>query len=412
MSEMEVNPVNRRDFLQTTAAATATATAALSAASTGVASAQEPAAKKAALLPKRVLGKTGVEVSMLNQGTWRAPDSLDRLLRLGYAGGIRYIDTAKSYGTEPGVGKFLSSLPDGARKDIFLVTKDGPRTPSELIPLLDKRIEALKTDYVDLFFIHGIGGKAKLGWPKSKELADTIDKIKKSGKAKFVGFSCHDALKVEFLNAAAEGKIVDAIMVAYDPFLDRGAPLNKAIDACHKAGIGLISMKQFSGHENAEKLSKEIEKRVPSLKEKGLNPFQALLTALWSDERFSSSCVSMRNTDHLRQNIEASKNFQPLKQAEIDGLREAILVAGTTFCANCDGSCSRAAGTEAALGDLARLVTYHDQHGFRGEARRLYSEMDPASRDWSGADLAAAREACHNKLDFARLLRRVEDNLA
>jgi len=127
MSEMEVNPVNRRDFLQTTAAATATATAALSAASTGVASAQEPAAKKAALRPKRVLGKTGVEVSMLNQGTWRAPDSLDRLLRLGYAGGIRYIDTAKSYGSEPGVAKWFEAMPAGTRKEYFLVTKDHPR---------------------------------------------------------------------------------------------------------------------------------------------------------------------------------------------------------------------------------------------------------------------------------------------
>ena len=82
------------------------------------------------------------------------------------------------------------------RKEIFLVTKDHPNTPRELIAQLDQRLAALKTDYVDLFFIHGIGdgyGDDSLDWPKSKEFKETIEAIKKSGKAKFVGFSCHDA---------------------------------------------------------------------------------------------------------------------------------------------------------------------------------------------------------------------------
>ncbi len=47
--------------------------------------------------------------------------------------------------------------------------------------------------------MHGIGGKDHLDWPKSQELKETIATIKKSGKCKFVGFSCHDALKVEYL---------------------------------------------------------------------------------------------------------------------------------------------------------------------------------------------------------------------
>ena len=82
----------------------------------------------------------------------------------------------------------------------------------------------------------------------------------------------------------------------------------------------------------------------------------------------------MRNTDQIRENCLAAANFEPLKQAEMDGLRDACLAAGPTFCAACDGRCAREANTSAALGDLTRLLTYHDQYGYRGEARRLYEE--------------------------------------
>ena len=46
------------------------------------------------------------------------------------------------------------------------------------------------------------------------------------------------------------------------------------------------------------------------------------------------------------------------------------------------------------------------------EARRDYARLPAEARDWSGADLEAARRACPNKLDFARLLPEVERHLA
>ena len=61
--------------------------------------------------------------------------------------------------------------------------------------------------------------------------------------------------------------------------------------------------------------------------------------------------------------------------AEIDRLRDACIAAGPTMCASCDGRCGRAGGTEAELGNLTRFLTYHDHHGYRAEARRLYAEL-------------------------------------
>ena len=72
----------------------------------------------------------------------------------------------------------------------------------------------------------------------------------------------------------------------------------------------------------------------------------------------------------------------------------------------------REASTSAALGDLTRLLTYHDQYGYRGEARRLYARLPERDRNWQGADLEAARRACPNHLDFASLLPKVDRDLA
>jgi uncharacterized protein len=403
--------INRRDFLGAGAGAVAVAGA------VGIgseASAQTGSqASNSTVLPRRILGRTGVEVSMLNLGTWKSV-GLDRILRFAWANGIRYIDTAKDYGSEPAIGRWLQAMPE-VRKQIFLVTKDHPRTPSELINQLDERLDALKTDYVDLIFIHAVGDHdfaTEWDWPKSKEFKDTAEAIRKSGKARFVGFSTHHKNRAVILQAAADGGFVDAIMLQNNPWiaeeLNQKDEINRALDNCHKAGIGLISMKQVAGNTNLA----EIGKRLPDLKKKGLSPYQGLLHAIWTDERFSSCCVSMRNTDQVRENAEAARVYKPLTKAELNQMRDAFVAAGPTLCAGCDGRCSLAAGTTAELGNLTRFLTYHDHHGYRGEARRLYSELSDAARDWAGADLEAAREACPNKLNFAELLRRADQVLS
>lgn len=410
------NSLDRREFLQVGAA---TAAVLAAGASAGRALAQDdakPAPAKSAELPTRVLGKTGVKVSILNQGTWQNP-ALDRLVRYSFANGVRYFDTAKSYGSEPGLSKWFQAAPE-VRKQIFLVTKDVPREPKDLLRMLDERLKELKTDYVDLYFMHALGDHdidREVKWPNDDEVKAVFEKIRKSGKAKFLGFSTHHPRRAEILQNAAKGGYVDAIMLQYSPFLDKDSPLNKAIDACHKQGIGLISMKQIAGRAQLTHQTEPIAtvlKNMPELKDKGLTPYQTLLHGIWSDERISSVCVSMRSTRQIEENTAAARNYQPLKQAQLDQLRDAFIAAGPTLCADCDGSCSRAGKTKAALGDLTRFLTYHEHHGYRGIAREQYAKLSDEARDWAGADLDAARAACPHKLDFAKLLPQVDRHLA
>jgi uncharacterized protein len=235
MNELHSNPMDRREFLQAGIAATA---------ATGLvaqnAGAQEPKAGSTGtkpILAKRKLGKTGVEVTLLNHGTVGEPAGLNRLLRAAYAEGVRYFDTAEGYkNSEKVIGEWLAAMPE-VRKNIFLATKSHVHSPMDMLKKLDERLERLQTDYVDLLFFHGLN-TAETDWPKSKELKDAVEALKKTGKVKFVGFSTHDAMIAQQIQNAAEGGFVDVIMLKYTPWLDKDSPLNKALDACHAKNIG------------------------------------------------------------------------------------------------------------------------------------------------------------------------------
>ena len=448
MSEHDRPQVDRRGFLQ--AGATVAAASALPLGATASGLAQDPV-KATKVLPTRKLGKTGVDVTILNVGTgaWKSlGNAAPMLLRSAYANGIRYIDTAHAYGTEPDIAKFFKALPE-AKKDTFVVTKDTPKTPKQMIEQLDHNLERLQLDSVDLFFFHGLGDQHTtdqcLEFLKGKEFRETADAMKKSGKVKFVGFSCHHPDLALMLETAAKANVVDAIMVKYSAFAPKDHPFNKALDACHAKNIGLISMKQLLGSTEflgsmadmmkgldpkateeqqfkamlakmqsteGARLAAISEKMPASLKEKGLKPYEMLLHAIWTDERISSACVSLKNVDQINEGAHAARTYEPLKAAELDAIRELHLASNPTHCALCDGSCARAAGTDAALGDLARFLAYHQHGGERTEARRKYAELTDSARDWKGADLAAAQAACPNHLNFAELLPKVDEYLA
>jgi uncharacterized protein len=410
MAHDEIDRTDRRRFLQAGALATA------SAVSLTPGLAAQDLVAKTPLLPKRKLGKTGLEVSMLEAGAVRSDE---RVLRIAYANGIRIFDTARLYGTEGNFKKWFAQDPK-VRKDIVVVTKDMPKTPKEMLTMVDARLAALGTDYIDVFFIHGLGDQRtvdeSINMVTSQEFKETADAIRKSGKAKFIGFSTHNKDRAPIIEAAANAGYIDAIMLQYRPWLDKDSPLNKALDVCWKNGIGLISMKQIAGNGFGDKprgdILKEVAAKVPMLVERKLTPFQGLLHAIWSDERISAACVSMKNTDHVRENADAARRFEPLKQVDIHQLRDLFLASGPTMCADCDGRCSIAAGTTAELGNLTRFLTYHQQHGDRTMARQEYAALSVEARDWAGADLEAAQAACPGKLNFAKLLPEVERHLA
>jgi predicted aldo/keto reductase-like oxidoreductase len=410
MNNMSKNSfsASRRNFLKSTLTLPVAMAAAPALLSSPALAADAPAAPAAGEpLPRRQLGKNGPQVTMLSLGGMMSalsPDYLD----IAWSMGIRYYDTADCYmrgQSEKIIGQWLAKYPE-RRKEIFLVSKDHPhKGPEQLLEMIDTRLAALGTPYLDAFYIHGIGpkeyGEDSLNWPKSDAYKKVAEQLKSSGKVKLVGFSCHDGRLPDYLNAAAEGGFLDIIMLAFNPFYPKDGPLDKAIDAAHKAGIGLVAMKTMRG-------AKDVPKRLPELDKLGLTTHQGVLQAVWSDPRISAVCNSIENVDQMTNSTTAARNYKtPLKTAHLELLHQTMLAGRRTMCTGCPGCEAMAKQTDFAFHDIARFVTYYEQDG-NTEAREYYQALAAGHRDASKVNLAALRDACHFQTDYPEIIRRAE----
>ena len=394
---------SRRNFLKSTL----TLPVALAAAPSLFTQTAFAAESPAGILPLRELGRSGRKVTMLTMGGMMAALDVD-YIDIAWSMGIRYFDTADCYKggqSEKIFAKWLSKYPE-RRKEIFLVSKDHPHQgPEQLLTMIDKRLAACGTDYLDAFYIHGIGpkeyGEDSLNWPKSDAYKKVAEQLKKSGKVKLVGFSCHDGHLPDYLNAAAEGGFIDIIMLAFNPFYPKGGPLDKALDAAHKAGIGLVAMKTMRS-------TKDVPKRLPELDKLGLTTHQAVLHSVWSDPRIASICNMIDNVDQMQASTAAARSYkEPLKFAHMELLKETILAGRRTMCTGCPACEENSKQTDFAFQDIARFVTYYEQDG-NTEAREYYAALAAEHRDTSNVDLAALRDSCHFKTDYPEIIRRAE----
>jgi aryl-alcohol dehydrogenase-like predicted oxidoreductase len=181
----------RREFLEAAAAM-----GVMAAAGFVRAAAQPEAGQKAAALERRRFGGTDMEVTVLGFGGaeigFQQTDQgiVDRLLNSALDAGLNVIDTAECYaGSEEAIGRAVS----GRRKEYFLFTKvghmegRGPEgwTAPSIAKSIDRSLERLKTDRVDLVQLHSCG-KSVL---EKGECIEALEKAKKAGKTRYIGYS-------------------------------------------------------------------------------------------------------------------------------------------------------------------------------------------------------------------------------
>jgi aryl-alcohol dehydrogenase-like predicted oxidoreductase len=207
-------------------------------------------------MPRRPFGRSGIMVSTLSLGGMF--DILNNRLMLAKAldWGINYWDTAEFYGrgrSEEGIGRWFARNPH-TRKQVFLVTKLSTRRGGDFTSRLEESLKRLHTEYVDLFFVHGIRSIADM----ESSLKSWAQTMKKAGKIKLFGFSTHSNME-ECLEGAAKLPWIDGIMFSYNYRLMHESRMKEAVEACYRAGIGLTAMKTQGGGPVKSDSESEIE---------------------------------------------------------------------------------------------------------------------------------------------------------
>ena len=262
---------------------------------------------------------------------------------------------------------------------------------------------SLKTDYVDAYYLHNLGDPDRL----DAELKSAQERLKKEGKIRLFGFSSHHARMVDVLERAPEVGFVDVIMFKYS-FRDASDErLQRAIDKCHAAGIGLIAMKTQGGRSDGDGTAPEWP---------GFNRYQAALKAMWQDERIAAICSEMVNIQQVRENADAARKGPRMGwfegEHERAGLAEYAAATSHLYCRGCSHICESHVQADTAVADILRFRMYHDDYGKRRHARGLFQQLPAAQRQIAGVDFAAAEAACPYGLAISSMMQDADTKLS
>jgi predicted aldo/keto reductase-like oxidoreductase len=400
---------DRRQFLASLAAATVAGSRLLAAAEQTSAPATS-ASTQTLTVPRRRYGRTGVDVSILSLGGMFDIPNNQLMLKKALDWGVTYWDTADCYGngqSELGIGMFFEKMPE-ARKQVFLVTKSDRRDPAGITELLNRSLERMKTDWIDLYFIHGVSSPTEI----TNETKAWAEKAKAEKKIRYFGFSTHKNME-ELLEYAAKLGWIDGIMVKYDYRLMQTDRMRKAIDACVKAGIGITAMKTQGGGPVRTDTEEEI-KIAGHFLAKGYTPGQAKLKAVWQDERVSAICSQMPNITILKENVLAAADDKKLTAEDWRVLQHHALATASSYCRGCAHLCESAQGCEGVpIADVMRFMMYKTSYGDVALASEQFRALPEEVRQrLARGTFATAEKVCPQGLAISSIVREAVQTFA
>jgi aryl-alcohol dehydrogenase-like predicted oxidoreductase len=198
-------------------------------------------------MEKRVLGKTGMAVSVLGFGGAEigyenvAFEKVERLLHAALDAGLNIIDTAECYpGSEELVGRAVS----GRRKDFFLFTKCGhasgfdlPDWDLRMLEMqIDRSLQRLRLDHVDLVQLHSCS-KEML---ENGDVIRVLEKARDAGKTRFVGYSGDGQAAVYAVESGRFDTLQTSVSIADQEVIDLVLPL------AARRNIGVIAKRPIA----------------------------------------------------------------------------------------------------------------------------------------------------------------------
>ena len=241
--------MRRREFLVRTA--TAAGAAWLSSKSILNALAEQTLGKKFSASDAVTLGGTGIKTSRLAMGTGTVGSGhhshqtalgiqgLSDLLLNGYDHGLRFFDSADSYGSHPHVAEALKHV---QRDKVTVLTKSWARDADGMRADLDRFRKELRTDYLDICLMHCV---TEGDWTERfRGAMDVLSEAKQKGIIRAHGSSCHT---IEALRAAAKSPWVEIDLARINPvgaYMDSDpATVVSVLKEMKSAGKAIVGMK-------------------------------------------------------------------------------------------------------------------------------------------------------------------------
>jgi predicted aldo/keto reductase-like oxidoreductase len=359
------NGLTRRQFVKAAGASGAMALAG-SGVSAGAEADQKPAATgPSTKLPTRVLGKTGLRVSVIGYGSYNL--SNPRLLDNAISSGITLIETAADYqnGTaERTIGEVMARK----RKQVILGTGmecSMTTTSQQVLREIDRSLQRLKTDYLDLWRVHYCNNAKTL---KNEAIYEAFDKAKQAGKVLHLGVSTHNSLATgEVVQTAIDAGKFEFLMAKYN-FMElpkNYVPFKNAVDA----GMGCIAFKVSAGKRDDELA--DLQRRLQVSGE------QAKIKWALGNSNVASVLSGARSFETIQEACQATQG--PLSRAEqryLDAYAEQFKHEYCRYCGACVASCPHGVQVDAVM----RFAMYFKYYRAEKAAMQEYASLPIESR--------------------------------
>jgi aryl-alcohol dehydrogenase-like predicted oxidoreductase len=306
-----MSSTNRRKFLKSTAILTGTLGlgSGLGNASPGD-TGKTP--KAMAGMTTRKLGRTGARVSILGAGLGSVftrsngdPEQAFALLEAALKAGVTFYDTSRNYGpSERLAGPFVKKHRDA----VYLVSKSGNRTYDGFKRDLEKSLNLLQTDHIDLYHIHSLTprdndlGKIEQGAVKAAREA------REQGMIRNFGVTGHSGAAI--LVKAIKEWDPDAVLTIYPVTRpDRGRYEDDILPLAKERKMGVIAMKCVRHARDADIRGSDLIRYSLSL------------------DGVHTAIVGLDTLAHLKENVAMATNFKPMDQVAQAKMTEDVQLA-------------------------------------------------------------------------------------
>jgi len=263
-------------------------------------------------LPKRPLGKTGEQVSVLGLGGEGLLRSFDReeeatsLIHRAIDLGITYFESARAYaGSESYYGRALGER----RKEVFLSSKSHERTAEGLLKHLEATLKNMATDFLDLWMVHDVRSVNDLDLlfgPKGA--AKAFEMARQNKLVKWIGISGHRNPTV--LSRAIDLFPFDTVLLPVNPGECHYRPfLNEILPKAQKKGMGVLGMKVFS-HGASPKIY-------------GVELMEKFLRFSLA-QPISTAVIGYETIQQLEMNVRIARSYQPMTKTEQENLIDRV----------------------------------------------------------------------------------------
>jgi aryl-alcohol dehydrogenase-like predicted oxidoreductase len=266
-------------------------------------------------IPKRPMGSTGLQVSILGMGGYHlgaalSQDIVNDMVAKALDHGINFFDNAWEYqggAGEERLGIALKSTRDQAILATGVCTYG--RKKDVAMRMLEDSLTRLQTDHVDVWQVHDViyYNDPELAYEPDGVL-EALTAARQQGKVRFVGFTGHKnpSIHLEMLD---RGFHFDTVQMPINPFDPSFRSFERSVlPVAVQKGVAVFSIKSMSGSGE-------------SMVRGALTPTEALSYAM-SVPGVSTTVSGMNSMEVLDQNLEILRNFKPLAEEQMVALRE------------------------------------------------------------------------------------------